>query len=58
MPSKLEKARAMQCFGKKAEQVELDPDPYTLDILTEEYNCANCKTYKYCDKLADTLSEV
>lgn len=53
--TKLEKARAMKCFGKLVENVELDPDPNTQDKLTEEFNCKNCDSYKYCRKLADTL---
>ena len=52
---KLEKARAMKCFGKMVEQVELDPDPNTQDKLAQEYNCKNCNSFKYCCKLADTL---
>jgi len=54
--NKLEKARAMKCFGRLVENVELDPDPNTQDELTEEYNCKNCDSYKYCQSLADTLT--
>lgn len=53
--TKLEKAKAMQCFGRLAENVELDPDPNTQDKLVEEFNCKNCDSYEYCKKLADTL---
>ena len=52
---KLEKARAMECFGGMVEIVELEPDPNTQDKLTEEYNCKNCGSHKYCRKLANTL---
>lgn len=55
--TKLEKARAMKCFAKFVELVELDPDPKTQDKLMEEYNCENCDANKYCWKLADTLAE-
>ncbi len=53
--TKLEKARALKCFGEMAETVELDPDPKTQDKLQVEYNCKNCDNYKYCCELADTL---
>ena len=53
--NKLEKGRAMKCFGKLVELVELDPDPNTQDELLKEYNCANCNSKTYCDQLADTL---
>lgn len=53
--NKLEKAKAMQCFGKVVEYVELDPDPTTKNMITKEYNCKHCESYKYCCKLADTL---
>lgn len=49
--NKLEKARAMKCFGRLAEKVELDPDPNTQDKLQEEYNCQNCDSHLYCVKL-------
>lgn len=52
---KLEKARAMKCFGRLVEAVELDPDPSTQDKLTEEFNCKNCDSHEYCCKLGDTL---
>jgi len=52
---KLEKARAMVCFGKLIEQVELDPDPKAQDDLQEEFNCKNCDSYGYCRQLANTL---
>jgi hypothetical protein len=51
----LDKARAMKCFGELVEAVELDPDHNAQDKLTEEYNCKNCSSYKYCCQLADTL---
>ncbi len=54
--TKLEKANAMQCFGKLVGNVELDPDPKTQDKLQEEYNCKNCDSYEYCQKLAGTLA--
>lgn len=54
--SKLEKARAMKCFGNLVEQVELDPDPKTQDELMDEFNCRNCDSYQYCRKLAGTLA--
>jgi len=53
--TKLEKAKAMQCFGSLIKEVELDTDPNTQDKLMEEFNCKNCNSYKYCQKLADTL---
>ena len=53
--NKLEKGKAMQCFGRLVESVELDPDPDTQGKLTEEYNCRNCNSYKFCRKLAGTL---
>jgi len=52
---KLEQARAMTCFGKLVEGVELDPDPKAQDKLTEEFNSKSCDSYLYCRKLADTL---
>lgn len=52
---KLEKARAMKCFGGMLEWVELSPNPHTQDKLTGEFNCKSCDFYKYCCKLADTL---
>jgi len=54
--TKLDKALAMKCFGKLVENVELDPDPNTQDKLQDEFNCKNCDTYEYCQKLADTLN--
>ena len=51
----LEKARAMKCFGRFAEMVELDPDPKTQDKLQKEFNCRNCVNWKYCCQLAETL---
>jgi len=54
--TKLEKAKAMKCFGKFVEIVELDPDPNAQDELQEEYNCKNCDSFDYCTKLADTLA--
>ncbi len=53
--TKLEKARAMRCFGKLVESVELDPDPKTQDKLQQEFNCKNCGSYGYCRELACTL---
>mgnify|MGYP003395713136 CR=1 FL=1 len=53
--TKLDKSRAMVCFGKLVEKVELDPDPNTQDKLLEEFNCRNCDSYIYCQILADTL---
>lgn len=53
--SNLERARAMKCFGKLAEMVELDPDPKAQDKLQEEFNCKNCDSYPYCCQIADTL---
>ena len=53
--TKLEKTRAMKCFGRLVERVELDPDPKAQDELTKEFNCKNCDTYKYCQTLANTL---
>ncbi len=55
--TKLEKAKAMVCFGRLISDVELDPDPKTQDKLQQEYNCKNCDTYLYCRKLADTLAD-
>jgi len=54
--TKLDKARAMKCFGRLAELVELDPDPGTQGKLQEEYNCENCNCHAYCCILADTLA--
>jgi len=54
----LERARAMKCFGKQVEIVELDPDPNTQDKLMEEYNCKNCESYTFCKRLADTLEMI
>ncbi len=54
--TKLEKGKAMQCFGKLVVNVELDPDPQTQDKLMEEFNCKNCGSYQYCQQLSDTLS--
>ena len=53
--TKLEQARAMKCFGKLVENVELDPDPNTQGTLEEEYNCKNCESSEYCVTLSDTL---
>ena len=53
--TKLDKSKAMQCFGRLIQNVELDPDPKAQDKLQTEYNCVNCDTYKYCCELADTL---
>ena len=53
---KVEKARAMKCFGRFTENVELDPDPKAQDELQEENNCKNCEYHKYCCVLAGTLS--
>ena len=55
--TKLEKARAMKCFGKLTELVELDPDPDAQNKLTEEYNCKNCSVATYCCELENTLVE-
>lgn len=55
-PNKLEKARAMKCFGRMVEYVELDPDPKAQDELMEENNCKDCDTAKYCCELANTLA--
>lgn len=54
----IEKARAMKCFGKLTEAVELDPDPNTQEKLTEEYNCKYCNSYRYCRRLAGTLVRI
>jgi hypothetical protein len=51
----VEKAKAMQCLGKLIEIVEKDPDPLAETKYKIEYNCANCDSFRYCDKLADTL---
>jgi len=53
--TKLQKARAMMCFGELVQTMELDPDHNTQDNLMEEFNCKNCDTYKYCRRLANTL---
>jgi len=53
--SKLERARAMKCFGRLVEETELDPDPQAQDKLMEAFNCKNCDSYKYCRKLTNTL---
>ena len=53
--NKLEKGKAMKCFGRLVEQVECDPDPRTQDNLTEEYNCKNCDSHRFCSQLADIL---
>ena len=55
MLTKLDKAKAMICFGNLTKNVELDPDPTTKEVLQGEYNCKNCDYYTYCQKLADTL---
>ena len=54
--TKLEKARAMECFASIVEYVEQDPDPKSRDDIMEEFNCKNCDNYEYCQKLAGTLS--
>ncbi len=53
--TKLEKTKAMKCFGGLVEMAERDPDPKAQDIYTEEFNCKNCDSCEYCRKLADTL---
>ena len=53
--TKLEKAKAMQCFGMFVHIIESDPDPKTQYKREEEYNCKNCSTWAYCRRLADTL---
>lgn len=55
--TQLEKARAMQCFGKLVEYVEQDPDPKPQGNPQDGYNCKNCGTYEYCRQLADTLKD-
>jgi len=55
--TKLDKARAMKCFGRMVELIELDPDPNTQDKLQEENNCKNCDYHSYCSVLADTLAQ-
>jgi hypothetical protein len=57
MITKVEKGHAMRCFGDLVEQVSRDPDPKAQDKLQKEYNCANCDSKSYCDRLADTLEE-
>ena len=54
--TKIDKAKAMKCFGSLVEQVELDPDPQAFDKARKEYNCAECDSRQYCDKLAWTLA--
>lgn len=53
--TRLTKSEAMVCFGKLVKLVELDPDPNTQDKLQAEFNCENCDTKTYCDRLANTL---
>jgi len=53
---KLEKAKAMKCFGRLVETIELDPDPNAQDEQTEAFNCKECEFHEYCCKLANTLS--
>jgi hypothetical protein len=55
--TKLDKGRAMKCFGDLVERIELDPDPHAQDELQKEYNCANCDSKPFCDALADTLKD-
>jgi len=55
--TKLDKAKAMKCFGGLIERVELDPDPQTQEKLTEEFNCVGCDSFSYCRKLSDTLAD-
>lgn len=55
--TKLEQARAMKCFGRRIEMVELAPDPDTQDKVIKEYNCLNCELLTYCKTLSDTLEE-
>ncbi len=52
---RLDKVRAMECFGKMATYAELDPDPNSLEKQEEGYNCKECDSHKYCLKLAATL---
>ena len=52
---RIEKAKAMKCFGKLVEAVDLDPDPNAQLELEDEYNCRNCESYQYCIELSDTL---
>ena len=54
---KLEKAKAMKCFGRLVETIELDPDPNAQDEQTEAFNCKECEFHEYCCKLANTLSQ-
>lgn len=55
--TKLEKSRAMKCFGRLAETVELDPDPEAQALLQKEYNCKNCSSRPCCERLAAILRE-
>jgi hypothetical protein len=49
--TRIEKAMAMKCFGKLAEYVVLDPDPNIEEKLKKEFNCDECSSGEYCEKL-------
>jgi hypothetical protein len=53
----IDKAKAMQCFGRLVEKIEEDPDPKAQDKLTSRLDCKDCSNHEYCCKLADTLKE-
>lgn len=56
--TKLQKARAMQCFGELAEEVELALNPeQALDITKKQFNCVDCDAHKYCKKLAIAITQ-
>ena len=44
-------AEAMKCLGNKLEIVAADPDPNAMNELTEEYNCKNCVSIGFCQRL-------
>lgn len=52
---RIAKARAMQCFGKLTEYIELDPDPKAKEEMQEYFNCKECDSYGYCAQLGLTL---
>ena len=51
----LDKALALKCFSLFALFATHDPDPNSQAEQQIAYNCENCSSYSYCNKLANTF---